>query len=70
MAKGKGHSKKKSTFGIVMWYWLVVMVATLLFKFTGLVDVESPIGMLKALGAITVLFVGGSYLINGLRKSG
>lgn len=64
MGKNTGRKNSSGLAGTVMWFWIAVIVGTLLFKFTGIVDVETPLGMLIAFGIITGGFVLVQFLLN------
>lgn len=69
MARNTGNRKVSGGFGPLMWYWIAVLVGTLLFKFSGIVDVETPLGMLKALGIISVIYFVVQFLLNLRNKA-
>lgn len=70
MARNTGKRKFSGGLGPLMWYWIAVLSGTLLFRFSGIVDVETPLGMLKALGIITAAFLLLQVLIKLVRKPG
>lgn len=67
---GKSTAKRRSTglVGSMMWFWIVVLVGTLVFRFTGIVDVETPLGMLKALAILTGAYFLIQFLMGLLQK--